>query len=564
MNVNFRNIVLVCVLLLSIQNVYTVYAQTDNPVIAAIQKEVDRNMSQLKMEGMLSPFFISYSVLDRYDCNLSATLGSISSYYEVHIRRGLPTLLVGNYHRNNLKLPERPAYPSTTSLVDNTTGIPITVWRDLDGVYKNAIEMYQSKMAILQQQTQTEEEKNLPDFEQVEPVNMVMQSIPLNFNRAYWENYLRKASETASQYPEILSSIVSLNVRGVMTSTYNTEGSRYATPNTFYQLTFTANTRAADGQDLNYTIYEENATFDQMPDLATFTNRCKTMMENLLKLKNAPVVDDAYSGPVLFEGKGLYNLFVQAFLSNNKLAAAPKMVQMPQPSNYIIVNGVPQLASGQQGGNDFELMLNKKVISRDLSIKSITGQEFYKGQRLNGYYPVDAEGVVPDKELTLIENGVLRNLLNGRKPTNKIHHTNGHARYDYNANASRVIAGNILITCKQTYSYDALRKKLMDAAREEDLDYAYVVKEMSGGVNFFYKVFVADGREELVRGAAISEGASLRPFKRILGASDKEQIDSYGSIQTTIISPNALLFEEMDVTRMPNIEFKKPYVVTKP
>jgi hypothetical protein len=349
-----------------------------------------------------------------------------------------------------------------------------------------------------------------------------------------------------------------------MTYTYNTEDSRYAVPNTFYQLTFTANTRANDGQDLNLTIYEENAIFEQMPDLATFTNQCKTLMEKLLKLKNAPVVDDAYSGPILFEGKALYMLFVQSFISNGKLAAAPKLVQLPQQSNIIIVNGVPQISSGQQGGNDFELMLNKKVISRDITIKSITGQELYKGQRLSGYYPVDAEGVVPDKELMLIENGVLRNLLNGRKPTNKITHSNGHVRYDFNSSNNRVIAGNILITCNQKYSYDELRKKLLAAAKEEDLDYAYVVKEMNQGANFFYKVYVADGREELVRGATISDGASLRPFKRILGASDKEQIDNFGTIQTTIISPNAVLFEEMDVTRMSNIEFKKPYIVPKP
>ena len=560
MNTLKRSIYLFAALLLG----SGVFAQTEDAVVSAIQKEVDRNKAELKMEGMLSPFFISYMVFDRYDYNLSASLGTISSYNELHQRRGYPTLLVGNYHLNNLKVPERTVYSSSTSLFDNTTGIPISIWRDLDAEYKRTVELYQSKVAVLKQQTQTEEEKNLPDFEQVKPVNMVAQTVPLNFNRTYWENYLRKASEVAKQYPEILNSNVSLSVRHVVNYTYNTEGSRYVVPHPFYQLMFTANTRADDGQDLSQTLYEENATFEQMPDLATFINKCKTMMENLLKLKNAPVVNDAYSGPILFEGKALYNLIVQVFINNNKLAAAPKLVQLPQSSSYIIVNGVPQLASGQQGGNDFELMLNKKVISRDLSIKSITGQQFYKGQRLNGYYPVDAEGVVPDEELLLIDNGVLRNLLNGRKPTTKIQHSNGHARFDYNSNNIRVIPGNILLTCNQTYSYDELRKKMIAAAKEEDLDYAYVVREVTGNVNFFYKVYVDDGREELVRGATISDGTSLRPFKRILGASDKEQIDSFSYMQTTIISPNALLFEEMDVTRMPNIEFKKPYIVQKP
>ena len=44
----------------------------------------------------------------------------------------------------------------------------------------------------------------------------------------------------------------------------------------------------------------------------------------------------------------------------------------------------------------------------------------------------------------------------------------------------------------------------------------------------------------------------------------QEQIESYGTVQTTIISPTALLFEEMDVTRIPNIVFNKPYIVAKP
>jgi len=266
---------------------------------------------------------------------------------------------------------------------------------------------------------------------------------------------------------------------------------------------------------------------------------------------------------VLFEDGSVGRILEQTFFANDKLAAAPKLVQSGAAPAYYMVNGQMQ-SNQQQGGNDLELMLNKKVISRDLSIKSITGQEFYKGQRLNGYYPVDAEGVVPDKELFLIENGVLRNMLNGRKPTRKIHNSNGHARFDIASNNVRVMAGNALITCNQTFSKEDLYKKLIEAAKEEDLEYAYIVRQYENGVNLMYKKYVADGREELVRGATITDATNLRSFKRILGASDKELISSYGETQITLVYPDALLFEEMDVTRIPNIEFKKPYFVPKP
>ena len=537
---------------------YAVFAQSENPVISAIQKEVDRNKTALKLEGMAPPFFISYTVMDVYNYNLSASLGNISSYSEYHNRRGVPTLLVGDYMRNNLKLSggQNSFYRSVTSLYEDTPGIALTIWNDLDRGYKTAIEQYKSKMAVLEQQTQTEAEKILPDYEQVAPVNIILKPLPVNFDRAYWENYLRKASEVAKQYPDILSSNVSFYMRNAMSYTYNTEGSRYAVPSTFYQLIFTANTRAADGQELSHSIYTENATFEQMPDVDTYITECKKIMENLLKLKNAPVIDEAYSGPVLFEGNAVERLFRQAFFYSNKLYAAPKLIQQNTNNYYYNNNNAPTQ------GNDFELMLNKKVVSRSLTIKSITGQEFYNGQRLNGYYPVDAEGVVPDKELTLIDNGILRNLLNGRTPTLKFPNSNGHVRYDFNNGSLRVIPGNILITCNQTYSDEDLRKKLLEAAKEEDLEYAYIVRDIF--LNLIYKVYVADGREELVRGAEVSDLGNLKVFKRVIGASAKEQMYSFDATQATVIYPAAMLFEEMDINRIPNIDFKKPYIVPKP
>jgi hypothetical protein len=552
MNIILKNILLIAALLCWM---HPVFAQNENPIISAIRKEVDRNKSNLKMEGMAPPLFISYSVLDIYSCSMAASLGGISSFNEFHTRRGIPRVLVGTYMLNTAKVAElRPPASATTSLHDNASGIPITIWRSLDAMYKDAAERYNGYLAVLQQRTRTPEEENLPDFEQMNPANRVLQPAPVDFNKAYWENYLRKASESAVSYPDILNSNVALNMRNVMTYTYNTEGSSYAVPSTFYQLSFTANTRSDDGQDLNHTIRIENATFSQMPNLETFINQCKTMMENLIKLKSAPVIDDAYCGPVLFEGAAVERIFRLAFLNNNRLSASPSIVQLTNnPFN-----------TTQGRGNDFELMLNRKVMSRSITIKSITGQEYYKGQRLNGYYSIDAEGVAPVEELILVENGVLRNLHNGRRPTRRIRNSNGHARFDYNTNTLRVAPGNILITSNQTFSNEELRKKLFEVAMEEDLDYAYIVRQYENGINLMYRVYVDDGREELVRGATISDDSNLRAFRRILGASDKEQISSFGEIQTTVIYPDALLFEEMDITRIPNIEFKRPYIVQKP
>ena len=550
-----KNILLSVALFCGLQNIL---AQTENSIISTIQKEVDRNKAGLQLEGMAPPFFISYTVVDMYDYRLTATLGSIGSFSESHVRRGIPRLLVGDYMRNaGAGRPNTSSvYPANTSLDDNSR-IAITIWRTLDDLYKNLVEQYNSKMATLQQRTQTKEETELPDFEKIAPVNMILKSVPVKFDKTYWENYLRKVSETAKQYPDIINSNLTLNVRNYTSYTYNTEGSRYAVPYTLYQLVFSASTRTVDGQDITHSIYLENATFEQIPDVVNYSNQCKALMEELLKLKNAPVLKEVYRGPVLFEGRAVNEIFRQAFFANDKMCAAPKPVVQPNANRSI---GEPQ-----EGGNDFELMLGKRVISRNLTMKSITGQEFYKGQRLNGYYPVDAEGVVPEKELTLIENGILRNMLNGRRPTQKIQNSNGHVRYHYNTSSWKVLPGNILITCNQTFSKEELRKKLLDAAREEGLEYAYIVRRYSPLGGFLnYKIYVADGREELVRCATVSDPTNIKSFERILGASDQELIVSFDDIQSSYICPDALLFEELDVIRTTNIEFKKPYIVPKP
>ena len=512
-------------------------------------------MSQLRLEGMAEPFFISYSVIERHDYNVSASLGGVVSRSEFHRRVGLPRVLVGNYHRNNAKVGvARQVTPTTTSLHDNATGIPITIWRSLDDMYKHSTESYKAYLAVLQQQTRTPEEEALPDFEQKRPVEMILQPIAVNINKTYWDDYVRKASEVAKQFPDILNSNVTLSARNFMTYTYNTEGSRLAIPVTYYQLRFSASVRTDDGQDLSHTIWVENATVEQMPDIAGFSNQCKFMIENLLKLRDAPIISEAYNGPVLFEGEAVGEIFRRVFFANNRLIASPRTVQP--------AGGNPQQQA--QSGNDFELMQGRRVMSRNITIKSITGQEFYNGQRLNGYYPIDSEGVVPDKELMLIENGVLRNMLNGRTPTLKFPNSNGHGRFDFSNNSWRVLPGNILITGNETLSNQELRQKLIETAIDEDLDYAYVIKRYFFGINLMYRLYVADGREELVRGAVISDDANLRPFNRILGVSGNQLMMSFGEAQATMIYPDAILIEEMQITRTPNIQFNRPFIVPKP
>ncbi|MDR1896595.1 MAG: hypothetical protein LBR10_07390 [Prevotellaceae bacterium] len=520
--------------------------QTENVILSAIQKEVDRNKAELKIDKLKPPFFISYTIFDFKGIEVAASLGALSHSIEYNNRGGKPSLLVGDYNRNNSNYNIR-NYVKSVSLENDPKGIAIAIWEDLDKVYKNSAEAYESKLAAIAQQKLEEDEANLLDLEQTPPITLILEKEKVNLDKNYWDNYAKKASEIVKKYPEIISSGVNILVRDAMIYIYNTENTQIAIPAPYYRLQFSISTVTEDGQELSDHLYIEHSTFEQIPELQKFIDSCELIIKDFIALRNAPLIQEAYSGPVLFEGMAVAEAFHTHFFNNQTLNARRKAV-------------------GGYGGNNTEMMKDKKLISRSLTIKSLSGTETYKGKKLDGYFPVDAEGVVPDKELLLVENGVLRNMLNGRTPTKKFQHSNGHAKFNFNSYSVATAPGNILFTSNDTYSIDELKKKLLAAAKEEDFEYAYIVRRYRNNNPLaVYKIYVEDGREELVRGVSLPD-LNTKSFKRVLGASNRELFHTacyFGSF-TTYIVPGAFLFEELEVTRNNNITFKTPFIVPKP
>jgi hypothetical protein len=112
-----------------------------------------------------------------------------------------------------------------------------------------------------------------------------------------------------------------------------------------------------------------------------------------------------------------------------------------------------------------------------------------------------------------------------------------------------------------------LIKKLLNVAKEEDFDYAYIVRNRQRQGNFceVYRVNVSDGHEELVRGVVFPD-LNMKSFKRILGASDTEYFYhtyNFGTLSSFVV-PDAILFEELEITPDNNINFEKPYIVPQP
>jgi hypothetical protein len=186
-------------------------------------------------------------------------------------------------------------------------------------------------------------------------------------------------------------------------------------------------------------------------------------------------------------------------------------------------------------------------------VKAMPHLKTSNGQVLIGAYETDAEGVTPADELLLVENGMLRALMCDRIPTKKIKTPTGHRIYTYQPQgiSTRVSPGVLSISTSNGVPSDTLKARLLEAARTEGLDYAFIIRTLpSGRYNSLYRVSVADGTEQLVR-AAVPSRIDMAKLKRSLGTSAETIVVNMiaGGTPVSIISPNSIIIEEIDIEK---------------
>jgi hypothetical protein len=299
------------------------------------------------------------------------------------------------------------------------------------------------------------------------------------------------------------------------------------------------------------------------------------MAGRLKKLKTAEVFDRNYNGPVLFLDQAASELTSASLFSQDDPLIAIREPLYADRNMKIFYGNNP---------NSLENKQNKKVIATDLTVKARPALKSYNNTPLIGHFEIDADGVVPQKELTLIENGLLRTLLCDRTPTRTIPQSNGHRRFAFFNNSISYITGPgiIELSGKKQSSTDELKAKLIEKAKEEGLDYAILIKKViPRAINYpveIYKVSVTDGKETLIRSASINN-VSLATLRKCIGISnqttaynmlvnvgpDNGNLGAFtpdiSGLPASFISPNGILIEEMEVEGSPkNLSEEKPIV----
>lgn len=578
-----------------------------NVLHEAIKQEIQRGMDSLKIEKMLSPKFISYSISDASTLQIRAILGAVVKSEERPIKVFENRVFVGeNGTTNENYLDENnlwtwSSFSNQIPFSNNKNDVRRALWLVTDENYKDAITTYEAKISALSQQNLTEEEKQVLDFCAVTKSETFVPYQSVQINKSQLESLARNISSIFKKYPDIQQSEVNVFIYDGQVFFGNSEGSSAQYPLQIASVKVVATTQATSGEMLNDHVLWFYKNSSQLPDEKTMITEVEKMAANLSDLSKKTAISESYSGPILFEGQAAAEVFVQKFFTNvNGLVA----VRKPVVGSEQIISLMPDAVKE----NALEAMINKKVISRDISIEALPTLTTFQNTALVGSFIVDAEGVKAPEKLVLIENGVLKNLLCTRTPTLKMKQSNGHARAALSNGAVKTAIGPGVIKMvnnNPATSVDKIKLKemLLAAAKEEDLEYTYIVRkvvsdaadiENENSVNFFgsakpkidltktiqvYRVKVSDGSEELVSMAEVQD-LSTKSFKRLLATSSEMQVyntmvmpvnntlDNWefelSGIPASFILPEGLLFQELDIVKEKQGVVKNIPVVSNP
>jgi TldD protein len=532
-----------------------------DPVMRAMVDELGRSVSELQFKDLEKPYFIQYIVLDQERYRGSATFGALTGSEIDRARYVQAQARIGDYDFDNSEFVAGqgfqgppPAGVTTETAIDDDYGvIRHSLWLVTDAAYKQAIDQFARKRAFIQNKTRGEQ---IPDFSKEKAVTSVAVRRGFDIDKRRWEKQLREWSALFKDFPEIEESSVVLEAQVTHRYLVNSEGTRTLQPSMLVSVQIDAGTEAPDGMRLRHWIPFNAGSFDQLPPPHEIAKAIHQMATELTALRSAPVLDSDYSGPVLFTGQASAEMFARVLAPNLSGQRLPLTDQQ----------------QAQTTRSELMDRLNRPVLPRFLSVFDDPTTQRIGDQELLGHYQIDDQGV-PARRVSLIEQGVLKTFLMSRRPAKDMPQSNGHGRSGIPGRETAQI-GNLFIQSSEGKTFEDLKQQLLKMCQEENLQYGILIKALIGDGRspigtpvLTYKVYVADGREELIRGA-FAQAIPIRSLRQIEAVGNDAFVVNRlaGSSElptpTTIVAPSVLL-EEVELKR-PTGTQQKPALLSHP
>jgi predicted Zn-dependent protease len=504
-------------------------------LLEALLTELNRSKTQLKMDQVAAPYYIEYRVNDVDEYQAEAAFGALRESQRVRYRVLRVVVRIGDYKQDsyyNQGMGETNILP----LDNDPIALRHQIWLATDEAYKAAGQALTEKQAALKQFTA--ETNPVDDFAKAPVVAAVEPTVTLQIDAAAWKKTLEDVTGLYRQYSDVQSVSASARFSAVNEYLVNSEGTVTRSGKKTYNITFNSSAQAADGMRLTRNPFWMVAKAEELPTRDALLADARKTLDTLVALRQAPIVEEEYRGPVLFAPDAA-NDIVASLVGTNVLGRKPQL-------------GRPNRTVGA-----FATSFKTRVLPNFLTVVDDPTLRDFQGKSLVGTYEVDDDGVKA-QPVTLVDNGTLINYLVGRQPIRDFPSSNGHGR----AGAGTYPAPNLgvlLLKSKEAQSPEELKKRVIQMITDQGKPYGYRVETLGPGNSprLLYRIY-PDGREELVRGAVFSE-LDVRALRSDLIAvgNDPQVSNRTGGIATTVISPS-LLFDELEVKRADTSKDKLP------
>ena len=510
-------------------------AANGDPILESLLTELERSKAQLKMDQVAPPYYIEYRVSDVEEFLAEAAFGAVRENQSVRVRLLRVVVRIGDYKQDSY-FSEGMGQTTILPLDNDPIALRRQIWLATDQAYKSAGQALTQKQSILKQFSA--DEHPVDDFAKTPIVTAVEPTRSLKVDEAGWKKTLEEATNLYRAYPEIQS--LSAFARFSLMNEYlvNSEGTVTRSGRNVYSVQLSASTQAPDGMRLARSPAWTVANYMELPTREKLMQYTRDALETLKALRTAPIVDEEYRGPVLFEADAADDV-IAGLIGGNVLGRKPQL-------------GAPTRTTGS-----FATSYKSRVLPSFIDVLDDPTMKDFQGKSVVGSYDVDSEGVRA-QSVNVIEKGVLTNYLVGRQPIRDFATSNGHGRAAPTTPPGTNL-GVLLLKSSEPKSLDDLKKAMLEKVSNGGQAFGYRVVTMGGAApRLLYRVYAKDGHEELVRGAVFNE-LDVRALRNDLSAAGNDPLVSnrFGGVATTIICPS-LLFDELEVKRADPSKDKLP------
>lgn len=556
-------------------------AGDNDQTLRAMHDELERSRTRLQLSGVDKPFFIQYRLLDVDVRSVTASFGALLSSDTSRSRFMSVDVRVGDYHLDSSNFVSEDGFrgflgsTGQVGIDRDYNSLRQDLWLATDQAYKAAVTQMSLKQAFLRSLTKPPE---IDDFSEI-PKPAIVKVDPRvepDWTSRNWENEAREASGVLKNFEQIDGSRVNYYLIYVTSYLMTSEGTTIRESRSVAGIEAALDANADDGMELHnyYAAYADKPA--DLPDAATVGKGLEQAGTKLMELRDSPLVPD-FTGPVLFDARAAGSMLAQV-VEPSLSGARPPLSMAPQFDQLLERMGANSEWIGRVGARVFPTSV---TLVDDPTLKD------FQGKPLLGGYNVDDEGVNAQK-VTVVDHGILRDLLMSRRPGPDFEPSNGHAR-SADLSDPKPLSSNLLLQTADPVKPDDMKKKFLDACKDDGHQWCLEVKEMdnpalssveqqdfsdfiggvAGGIAsglrvplLVYRVYVADGHEELVRGGTI-QGLTLRSLRNMTAVGDDPSVYTYmqnaeggfagtalgafgsveGGIPSTIVTPSILLDE---------------------